>query len=290
MFGKLYKEANDEIPVNTELMEKLKAEAASGRKKNHFTYAYRYGYAAAAILLVTVSLSVMPKLEADRQEDNSVPPIETRIVKTPENETPKAAETAGTSSCENVAEKSDTAKNNPPINVKESAENVVGEGENNPTAGNGSDITATAEPIEVQSEEAVPNSRMSGHEPSPTSLGDVAVQSVGEAIPTSEYPEWFGSETAESILSNGLNFVGGDENTVYCAGEDKSMKITFYPNGEDVQKLIDMDRKENAENCIFEEKGEDELTAYVIKGKEGYVIESQGIEKEEISVLVGSIG
>ncbi len=63
MFKKLYKEANDEIPVNTELLAKLRKEAAKEKKHPPYSFIYKYGFAAAAVLIITVSLSVLPKLK-----------------------------------------------------------------------------------------------------------------------------------------------------------------------------------------------------------------------------------
>ncbi len=62
MYKKLYREAMDEIPVNTALMEKLKCEAAGSRKKSRWSFQYRYGYVAAAILLLVVSAKLLPGL------------------------------------------------------------------------------------------------------------------------------------------------------------------------------------------------------------------------------------
>ncbi len=63
MFDKLYKEANDEIAVNIELMEKLKYEASRAKKRGPYGFIYKYGYLAAAVLIVAVSLNVLPVLK-----------------------------------------------------------------------------------------------------------------------------------------------------------------------------------------------------------------------------------
>ena len=63
MFRKLYKEANDEIAVNKELMEHLKQEAVSGKTKKKYSFIYNYGYVAAAIIIVAVSLNVFSDIE-----------------------------------------------------------------------------------------------------------------------------------------------------------------------------------------------------------------------------------
>lgn len=69
MFDKLYKEANDEIPVNTKLMEQLKSEASKERRKNPYSFMYKYGFAAAAVLIITVSLNVLPQMNKNSEED-----------------------------------------------------------------------------------------------------------------------------------------------------------------------------------------------------------------------------
>lgn len=73
MFDKLYKEANDSIPVNQELLECLKCEAAKEKKEKPYGFIYRYGYIAAAIVLVTVSLNVLPRLINNRKDTGTAP-------------------------------------------------------------------------------------------------------------------------------------------------------------------------------------------------------------------------
>lgn len=70
MFDKLYKEANDEIPVNEELLKKLKCEASNVKRKNPYSFIYKYGFAAAALLIVVVSLNALPAMNSsNRQKD-----------------------------------------------------------------------------------------------------------------------------------------------------------------------------------------------------------------------------
>ena len=71
MFDRLYKEANDDIPVNTELMEALMHKAAEKKKKKPFAYIYRYGFVAAAAAVIAVSLHAMPYINRNLIEDSS---------------------------------------------------------------------------------------------------------------------------------------------------------------------------------------------------------------------------
>ena len=64
MFRKLYKEANDEMAVNKELMEHLKQEAKTKNQRKN-TVIYNYGYVAAAIIIVAVSLNVFSDIEKE---------------------------------------------------------------------------------------------------------------------------------------------------------------------------------------------------------------------------------
>lgn len=72
MFDKLYKEANDEIEVNTELMEKLKAEAMGEKRKKSYSFIYRYGFAA-AILVAVASLNALPEINKIKETPKEYP-------------------------------------------------------------------------------------------------------------------------------------------------------------------------------------------------------------------------
>ena len=88
MFKDLYKEANDQIPVNTELLEQLKKEAKHPTKKP-FAAIYKYGFAAAALHIVTVSLNALPVMQQNAKKEAADTAIS-------ENNTPyKASEHSG---------------------------------------------------------------------------------------------------------------------------------------------------------------------------------------------------
>lgn len=92
MFDKLYKEANDEIPINTELMERLKNEASKGKRKNPYGFMYRYGFAAAAVLIVAVSLNVLPEMKNNQKNEEKYPGTTAKVIT--QNDTAKIHETS----------------------------------------------------------------------------------------------------------------------------------------------------------------------------------------------------
>jgi len=87
MFRKIYHQANDEIPCNKELLEKI---INSKKKKNK--YRYPLAVVAASVCIVCASIMAYPSLQ-EGFEENPVPtpivtePVQTPIVPTP---TPKA--------------------------------------------------------------------------------------------------------------------------------------------------------------------------------------------------------
>lgn len=85
MFDKLYKEANDEINVNTILLEKLKSEASKGEKRKSYSFMYKYGFAAAAIIIVAVSLNIMPDMKKNQEAEKRYPGTQEHTVMTDDN-------------------------------------------------------------------------------------------------------------------------------------------------------------------------------------------------------------
>ncbi len=69
MYKDLYKKANDSIPLNLELKERLKKEAQTEKKTNKLGFLYKYGALAAAIVVVIGVYNILPKPEtADKSE------------------------------------------------------------------------------------------------------------------------------------------------------------------------------------------------------------------------------
>ena len=61
MYKRLYKEANDSIPLNLELKESLIKKAKT--KRNKFSYLYKYGAMAAALVIAIGIFNVLPKTQ-----------------------------------------------------------------------------------------------------------------------------------------------------------------------------------------------------------------------------------
>ena len=72
MFKQQYKDANDSIPVNEELLNSLIAEAESSVKVYKFKNIYKYGTAVAAALILAVSAFALPSLLGNQSSEKSV--------------------------------------------------------------------------------------------------------------------------------------------------------------------------------------------------------------------------
>ncbi len=70
MYKRLYKEANDSIPLNSELKEKLIKEARAENEKNKFGYLYRYGAMAAALVIAVGIFNLLPKTQKSDTSPN----------------------------------------------------------------------------------------------------------------------------------------------------------------------------------------------------------------------------
>lgn len=294
MFDKLYKEANDEIPVNTVLMEQLKAEASRSRKKSYSGFVYRYGYAAAAIVLVAVSASVLPKMTEKPSVNSPIPAVIRSAEKEDAAQTEQDIEYTS-KAVEKSAEKVTPARAAETKNQASTIpENLTKQAEVEVTQDIGSDQTVTSSMVETQVQEDAKSSRMIADEPM------TAMYSHDEELTFPEYMERFGFTYSEEELPEGLVLTGGS--TVYQEGEEggslyglqyqgesKSLSITFYPESEPVQEIIDSMGK-SAETCVFDKNSEDECKAYLIKEDKGFIIESEGIEMVELEEFVNSIG
>ena len=74
MFDKLYKEANDEIPINAALKEELirKASAEPVKKTDrHTVIVRRVGFAATAAAVIALSFTAMPYIKDNFSGDSS---------------------------------------------------------------------------------------------------------------------------------------------------------------------------------------------------------------------------
>lgn len=63
MYKRLYKEANDSIPLNLELKENLIKKAQTENKNNRLNYLYRYGAIAAALVIAVGIFNIFPKTQ-----------------------------------------------------------------------------------------------------------------------------------------------------------------------------------------------------------------------------------
>ena len=70
MYKRLYKEANDSIPLNSELKDSLIKKAQTENEKNKFGYLYRYGALAAALVIVIGIFNLLPKTQKSDTSPN----------------------------------------------------------------------------------------------------------------------------------------------------------------------------------------------------------------------------
>ncbi len=74
MFKKYYKEANDDIKTNRQLIDKIFEEAEKPTKTKHFAKIYKFGMAAAAVLVLAVSVSLLPTIMKGSGQQNVANP------------------------------------------------------------------------------------------------------------------------------------------------------------------------------------------------------------------------
>ena len=72
MFKKYYKEANDDIKPNRDLIDKIFEEAGKQPVKKPFSKVYKFGMAVAAVLVLAVSVGFFARFENEPMENNKL--------------------------------------------------------------------------------------------------------------------------------------------------------------------------------------------------------------------------
>ncbi len=281
MFKKLYKEANDEIPLNNELMEELKAEASKGAKKSYSGFAYRYGYAAAAIVIAVISLRVLPDMTEEPQITPPVPSVISSAEMTEHIATEQQDGDEQYRAPSKVTEETEQrASVDIPKAVTEEADEVIPQ----------ESIESTNQPAmaNITEEDAgmVGRARIIEHEPEAYSENEDVAETHDIGYSEDDLPVGL-----MLIGENTLDYDGSLEAAYqrHYQGEGKSMSIAVYPESKPVRDMLESMGKDT-EACVFEENGEDECKAYLVTEEKGFIIESKGIETGELEEFVNSIG
>lgn len=343
MFDKLYKEANDEIRVNTQLLEELKSEASKGKKQKTYSFMYKYGFAAAAILIMVVSLNVMPDMKKSQESEKRYPGSQEQIVKTEKNASHNEASESLTKEENKNSEEitkddftsektgvNDIKITTPPKKVQTEKKNdlnfstnasddiVQTEDEEKTTeeTTNSSDNTITTQNTvetsdtdntETESFSAIPED----YENIPLSRSidgsrSISTPSTSVNISLEEYCSTFGFNPDNWAIPSGMIKTDGEEvyidqssttgeylktnHTVIYSRNGKSIYITLLPDSDDVLSLINSGNGEMYNGNLILNNTDLSYTSYVVKNGNGYIVETNNIEKENVYSLIDSIG
>lgn len=325
MFNKLYKEANDEIPVNSELLKGLLDEASGKKKRPFHSFGFRYGYAAAAILIVTLSIKLLPSLETNMtpapspdvsatdsafagQSLSSVPSFDT--------ETKAAKNAVNTTKAEQSenASRSSTAKGS--ISPSHAAQAAADEASSDAAVGEIAEESAFAQTAQEASSEASAevDSTLSAEESAAAQNDGIALLSdtgapVAESMKQAS-PAAGGSGVASSSsvgkaahgfsapnfkipgdLSQTAASEGSDTENPFFAysGNGRSLLITVFPDPAEVVHAMSLSETEDFSLGKIKRHSAEAYTAYMLKDGVGYVIESTGLSSDEISDIMNSI-
>ena len=360
MFDKLYKEANDEIPVNMLLMESLKKEASGGKRKKSFGFMYRYGFAAAAVVIMVISLNVLPKVEKTQDMPDKYPGTKPEIVtenaefKNVTSESSTNEESGINISEDNISQtvnlpigedKNDISQNNIPAYTAEgeavvpekkseiksseshwvennevktesvnetksavetdvvTAEDVSGQEQTEATemAVLQQEATeATADKSTVPEAKAVNENRKvsSGGGSAGGGGGGSARASVSDnhstGVTLEEYCDAFGFNPDLWNIPTGMSMVEGREiytgsgeteeisHTVIYSGSGKTIRVKMFPESGEISSLINSGSGEKYNGNMILENSELSYTSYVVKNGNGYIVETNNLEKEKV--------
>lgn len=307
MFNKLYKEANDEIPINTELLICLKSEAAKDAHKKRripYSFVYKYGFAAAAVLIVTISLRVLPKTEEVVIDDAPAELIsESFSVKSTDDENAHEAEIV-----ENdvFTQNTDNARNSnigtARSTVSKNARNEQSNPVNSEKAAVSSDITESSsagstETVQVQaSSDDAKNSGIAMLSED-GNISEQSRKSTAVEIPDdenngsvtfgidSEFPSFALPEDMYTVCES---VDTGNPFFVY-SGDAKQLTITIFPDSAEVAYAMEKSGTIDFYGGKIKEHSDSSFTVYIVINDTGYVIESTGLSKDEIQNIINSI-
>lgn len=284
MFKQQYKDANDSIPVNEELLNSLIAKAESSVKVVRFKNIYKYSVAVAAALILAVSAIALPNLTGNQKsegsanlavttkKDTAVPIKETADIKD-EVQNAKAEVSIP------VSDKADTAKIQSNAAYDYSAQYSAD-----------STIAVASETYE-QSEDIAVMRAIENEE----ALKDEAL--VDGSMDIYEYLNLFGIDLTKIALPSGVlrgdNFIAppkdDDGNIIFSEtvisyfGDNKVLTLTVSQNYDYVSDMISL-----TEGGIAQ--GEDGfITAYITNDNAAFIADCINFSVNEVEALASSL-
>ncbi len=285
MYKKQYKDANDSIPVNEELLNSLIAKAESSVKVVKFKNIYKYSAAVAAALILAVSAIALPTLTGNKEsekstnlavntkKDTTVPIKETADIKD-EVQNAKAEVSAP------VSDKADTAK------IQSNA--VYDYSANDDTD---STIAVASEPCADTTEDIAVMRAIENEE----ALKDEAL--VDGSMDIYEYLNLFGIDLTKIALPSGVlrgdDFIAPpkdeDGNIIFSEtvisyfGDSKVLTLTVSQNKDYVSDMISL-----TEGGI--DQGEDGfITAYITNDNAAFIADCINFSVNEAEALASSL-
>ncbi len=285
MFKENYKKANDSIPVNEDLLNKLLCEAEKPMRVIKFKRIYKYGTAAAAALLLVFAAVSFPQLVGEK--NSSKEPKAQLAVSTQEDTLDNSEEETDKASVTNAKSKEEI-KNDISSNSSEkiSDEQIISNAKEEKT----SDLSEDSEDISLFSLSGGTGGIMRASE-------SISEDISYEEIDIFEYLGVFGFDLSRLALPEGVSLTDdkifaardNDENIIFSncvvsfSGDEKSLSISVTQDKAYVKNMLKI-YKNGIEN--HEDGG---ITVYVLCDSGAYIADCQNFSVNEAEALASSL-
>ncbi len=269
MFKKIYKEVNDSIPVNEELLNSLLKKAEQPVKVIKLKSVYKYGTAIAAVLVLAASLIALPNLNKTK---NSVKTSQDSIALTASDSEKKLTNEEPTNkalSYNEIQTESKEVQKSKSIDSDEIQEYSV-------------DV---AKESMKESELAVANDTLA------------VMRGLNEEMNIDEYLAILGFDLSDMVLPYGFKrlnettpiYRDENEDIILCecvitySYENKYLNLTVTPNKEYISEML----SKYPDNRVFGNDGY--IGAYILKDNGGYSVDCYNFTPDEVDALVLSL-
>lgn len=284
MYKQQYKDANDSIPVNEELLNSLVAKAESSVKVVRFKNIYKYSVAVAAALILAVSAIALPTLTGNQKSEDSA----NLAVTTKKDTAAPIKETTDTKSEAQNAK----AEVSAPVSKKTDTAKIESNAAYDYSAQDSADSTiAVASETYEKSEDIAVMRAIENEE----ALKDETL--VDGSMDIYEYLNMFGIDLTKIALPSGVlrgdDFIAppkDDDGNIFFSetvisyfGDNKVLTLTVSQNYDYVSDMINL-----TEGGIAQ--GEDGfMTAYITNDNAAFIADCINFSVNEVEALASSL-